>query len=202
MDYTIEVERGPVVDIRVGGLSAEPSKLKRYVPVWEEHAVDEDLLNEGRRNLRDYLQEQGYFDADGAGAAGARTAATRQLHIVYSIQPGERHTLRAIELEGNKRFDTATLRERMGTQVSSMLLPHGRYSQSLLANDLQAIKTLYQANGYPSVQGDSEVMDDYPDGTRGDMKLVVKVDEGPLVRVGTLEIRGAHAVSARRSSAA
>ena len=32
-------------------------------------------------------------------------------------------------------------------------------------------------------------------GTRGDVKLVVKVDEGPLVRVRQLEIRGAKAVS-------
>ena len=73
-------------------------------------------------------------------------------------------------------------------------MPHGHYSQSQVADDLQAIETLYQANGYPSVKATSQVIYDYQ-GTRGDVKLVVKVDEGPLVLVRQLEIRGAHAVS-------
>jgi outer membrane protein assembly complex protein YaeT len=191
VDYTIEVERGPVVDIRAEGFNLSRGKLKRYVPVWEEHAVDEDLLNEGRRNLRDYLQSQGYFDT----VVQVKQEEARNLqHIVFSIQPGHRRKLRAIELQGNKRFDNATLRERMATQVAGVLLPHGRYSQSLVADDLQAIKTLYQANGYPSVKATSQVIDDYQ-GTHGDMKLVVTVDEGPLVRVVRLEIQGTHAVS-------
>jgi outer membrane protein insertion porin family len=193
VDYSFEVERGPVVDIRVEGIPLSHGKLKRYVPVWEEHAVDEDLLNEGRRNLRDYLQGQGYFDAV-VQVRQEEDAAHERQHIVYLIQPGQRRTLRAIELQGNKRFDTATLRERMGTQVASLLLAHGRYSQSQAADDLNAIETLYRANGYPSVKATSKVIEDYQ-GARGDMKLVVKVDEGPLVWVGRVDIRGAHAVS-------
>ena len=63
VDYSIAVEPGPVVEVRVEGLKLSRETLKRYVPVWEEHAVDEDLLNEGRRNLLDYLQDQGYFEA-------------------------------------------------------------------------------------------------------------------------------------------
>ena len=151
VDYTFEVERGPVVDIRAEGMQLSRGKLKRYVPVYEEHAVDEDLLNEGRRNLRDYLQGQGYFDAVVQVRQDEDAEHDRE-HIVYSIQRGQQHRLRAIDVVGNKRFDTATLRERMGTQVSSVLQPHGRYSQAILANDLQAIKNLYLANGYESVK--------------------------------------------------
>jgi outer membrane protein insertion porin family len=192
VDYAFEVERGPVLDIRAEGISLSRSKLKRYVPVYEENAVDEDLLNEGRRNLRDYLQGQGYFDALVQVRQDEDTEHDRQ-HIVYSIQRGQQHKLRAIELLGNKRFNPATLRERMGTQASSMLLPHGHYSQALLANDLLAIKNLYLANGYQSVKVSSETLDDY-EGARGDMKIVVRVDEGPLVRVGALGIMGLQAV--------
>jgi len=201
VDYTIKVERGPVVDIRAEGMALSRAKLKLYVPVYEEHAVDEDLLNEGRRNIREYLQGQGFFDAEVEVHQDEETQLETLLdtqldtqHIVYSIQPGRQHKLRAIELEGNKRFDVATLRERMGTQVANMFQPHGHYSQAILASDLQVIKNLYRANGYESVQVTSEVLDDY-DGTRGDMKIVVKVDEGSLVLVGALEIRGAQAIS-------
>lgn len=193
VDYTFEVARGPVVDIRAEGVTLSRGKMKRLIPVYEEHAVDEDLLNEGRRNLRDYLQGQGYFEPV-VQVRQEEDAAQDQEHIVYEVQRGQQHKLRAIEIAGNKRFDKATLRERMGTQVSNMLLPHGHYSQAILANDLQAIKNLYLANGYQSVQVTSEVVDDYA-GTHGDMKIVLKVEEGPLVRVGKLEIRGAKAVS-------
>lgn len=193
VDYTFEVERGPVVDIHAEGVSLRHGKLKKLVPVYEEHAVDEDLLNEGRRNIRDYLQGQGYFDAVVQVRQEEDTKHGQQ-HIVYVVQPGSQHKLRAIEIDGNKRFDTATLRERMATQVSNVLLPHGRYSQGILANDLQAIKNLYLTNGYQTIQVTSEVLNDYA-GARGDMKIVIKVDEGPLVRVAKLEIRGAKAVS-------
>jgi outer membrane protein insertion porin family len=193
VDYAIAVEPGPVVEIRVEGMKLSRNTLKRYVPVWEEHAVDEDLLNEGRRNLRDYLQEQGYFDAQ-VEVRQEEDAKHERRSILYSIQPGPRRRLRSIVLQGNKVFDAATLRERMGTQSAGTLLPHGRYSQSQVSDDLQAIEALYRANGYPSVKASSQVIDNYQ-GTRGDVELIVKVDEGPLVRVGRLEIRGAQAVS-------
>lgn len=193
VDYTFDVVRGPVLDIRAEGMSLSRSKLERYVPVYEENAVDEDLLNEGRRNLRDYLQGQGYFDAV-VQVRQEEDAQHDRLHIVYSIQRGEQHKLRAIALEGNKRFNTETLRERMRTQVSDVLQRHGRYTQAILANDLQAIKNVYLANGYQSVQVTSKILEDYL-GVHGDMKIVVKVDEGQLVRVGALEIRGSRAVS-------
>jgi len=195
VDYSIAVEPGPVVDIRVEGLKLSRETLKRYVPVWEEHAVDEDLLSEGRRNLLDYLQEQGYFKAQ-VQVKRTEDKPTQRLQIVYSIQPGERYTLRAIQLQGNKLFDDATLRERMGIQAAGMQRPHGHYSQSQVTDDLQTIETLYQANGYPSAKATSQIVYGYQ-GTRGDVKVVVKVDEGPLVRVGKLEIRGAEAVSAQ-----
>ncbi len=193
VDFSFEVERGPVLDVRAEGMSLSNGKLKRLVPVYEENAVDEDLLNEGRRNLRDYLQGRGYFDA---------TVQVRQeedkehdrLHIVYTIQRGEQRRLRSIEITGNKLFHSDELKERMGTQASSMLLPHGHYSQAILANDLESIKNLYLSNGYQSVKVTSEVRDD-DNAARGDMKIVVKVDEGSLVRVGKLDIKGTSAVS-------
>lgn len=193
VDYTFEVDRGPVVDIQTEGVSLSRGKLKRLIPVYEEHAVDEDLLNEGTRNLRDYLQGQGYFDAV-VQVQQEEDAQHDLQHIVYVVQRGQQRRLQAIEFVGNKLFDSATLRERMATQISGVLLPHGHYSQAILANDLQAIKNLYLANGYQSVQVTSEVVDDYA-GEHGDMKIVVKVDEGPLVLVGSLEIRGTKAVS-------
>jgi outer membrane protein assembly complex protein YaeT len=80
----------------------------------------------------------------------------------------------------------------MGTQVVGPLAPHGHFGQALLANDLQAIKNLYLANGYPMVQVSNEVQD-FP-GERGDIKLIVKIYEGPLVLISRLSIVGANRI--------
>ncbi|MGO8796739.1 MAG: POTRA domain-containing protein, partial [Candidatus Sulfotelmatobacter sp.] len=63
VDYTYEIEPGPAVIIYTTGFHISRGVLKKEVPVYEENAVDDDLLNEGKRNLLDYLQSRGHFDA-------------------------------------------------------------------------------------------------------------------------------------------
>ena len=54
---------GPVVRVEVHGASIDPERIKHLIPIYQEGSVDEDLLNEGNRRLRDYYQRLGYFDA-------------------------------------------------------------------------------------------------------------------------------------------
>ena len=69
---TLHIEAGPRIEVNPVGANISQGKLRRYVPVFEEHAVDHDLLVEGANNLRDYLQSQGYLRSRGAvqGAGG------------------------------------------------------------------------------------------------------------------------------------
>ena len=58
---TIDVNAGPTV--KVTTLEARPKrKLKEYIPVYDEGAVDNDLLVEGARIFRTYFQNQGYYE--------------------------------------------------------------------------------------------------------------------------------------------
>ena len=61
--------------------SRASDRLKRLVPVFEEGTVDEDLLNEGNRRLRDYFQRLGYFDVkvDHMRAEPGRVEQSRSL---------------------------------------------------------------------------------------------------------------------------
>ena len=63
VDFTFQIDPGPVVVIFARGYHISKGALKREIPVYEENAVDDDLLNEGKRNLLDYLQTKGHFDA-------------------------------------------------------------------------------------------------------------------------------------------
>ena len=59
----VRIDAGPHIEVRTIGANLSQKTLRRYVPVFEEHAVDHDLLVEGARNLRDYFQREGYFES-------------------------------------------------------------------------------------------------------------------------------------------
>src|SRR3569833_114543 len=60
----LSITAGPKVKVEAVESKISNRVLKRYVPVFSERAVDTDLLEKGRHNLHDYLQSQGYYDAD------------------------------------------------------------------------------------------------------------------------------------------
>jgi len=184
VDYTIEVRRGPEVQIVAEGTKLTPGQLKRYVPVFQEGAVDEDLLNEGRRNLRDFLQTEGFFDAKVNVREEREDGGVR---IIYQVDRGARHRLLGIKIEGNKYFDGRTIRERLSLQPASWTQPHGRYSQAILAVDVLAIKNLYVANGFPNVEVAGKVADE---GDPQRLFVDFRIVEGQQMLVRSLTITG------------
>ena len=73
----LSAETGPRVRVEVSGARLSKGKQRKLLPIFAEGAVDEDLLQEGRRNIRDYLQSQGYFNADVQLSSAVRTKAGR-----------------------------------------------------------------------------------------------------------------------------
>ena len=175
VDYVLNIVRGPVVAIHVEGAHLPESVIKRSVPVFEEGAVDEDLLNEGRRNLRDYLQTQGYYDAQVNVSRKDQPGAERT-DIVFDADRGERHKLIAVAVEGNKYFPSDLILGRMQIQPSGWLLEHGVFSQSLLTRDVESVRDLYRSNGFLQVNAYAEVQDNYL-GQNGHMRVIVHVGD-------------------------
>ncbi len=188
LDYIFEVEEGPTVNITTEGDGVSKSQLKKLVPVFQENSVDDDLLNEGRRNLRDYLQTRGYFDA-AVEVQRHPVPDNNHLNIVYVIDPGIRHKLVAVKVEGNKYFDRESIRERMLVQTANLTQPNGKFSQRLLSEDVNSIKYLYLSNGFLDVKVDTSLVDDYQ-GKKNEMEVLVKIDEGPQTLVHDVKIEG------------
>jgi outer membrane protein assembly complex protein YaeT len=187
LDYTFDITQGPPVKVKVEGAALRPGLIKKYVPIFEENAVDDDLLNEGSRNLRDYFQSRGYFDAKVSYAEKPNEAEEDE--VIFKVDQGERHRVLDVEVLGNKYFSRQTIRERMLIQPAGGLLLHGLFSQSMLAHDVGAIQGLYQSNGFLQVKVEPTVQDDYL-GHTGQIKVSIKIDEGPQTLVGRLAILG------------
>lgn len=190
VDYTFEIVPGPRVEISAEGFKLSRGVLKQNVPVFEESAVDEDLLNEGRQNLVNYMQSRGYFAAK--VAIRKDTPADKDnVQIVYAIEPDARRRLVKIFFRGNDNFPTATLRTRMHVQETGRAFETGRFSQSLLAQDIRSIEQLYKANGFRDVKVTSNLIEDYA-GRENDLALEIHVNEGARMLVGGFRMVGNH----------
>ena len=107
----LQIEAGPKITIKALEAKISKGKLRRYVPVYEEGSVDNDLLTEGAVNLRDYFQSRGYPDVD--VTFKREPSQQDQETIDYYIATGPRRRLVNVTITGNTYFDTETLRERM-----------------------------------------------------------------------------------------
>jgi len=185
---TLVIDSGPLIEVRTTGASVSQSRLRLLIPIYQEHAVDRGLLLEGERNLVDYFQSQGYFDA--AATYGEESPEPGIQRIIYAIMRNARHKLVGIEITGNRFFDTNILRERLSVRAAGVLRNrYGRYSRKLRDNDRAAILDLYRSNGFRDVQVAATTLDDYK-GRTDDLGVRFEIEEGPLWSVNQLEIEG------------
>ena len=198
LDYTFQVDQGSKVVITAEGARIRTGDMKRLIPVYQENAVDDDLLNEGRRNLRYFLQTRGFFDAT-VEVERRPVPDQDRVDIVYKINQGERHALAAIKIEGNQYFDEATIRERLTIQTKSWILTSGRFSQRMMSDDAGSIKALYQSNGFLDVRVDAGVTDNYQ-GRPSDLAVVFRITEGPQTLVRNLVLEGNQSFTAEQLS--
>jgi outer membrane protein insertion porin family len=194
----LDVTEGPRVKVTVTGAKFSSGELKKLIPVYQEGAIDADLLEEGKRNLEERLERLGYFDSqveygtDTHEVKGSEKGwrGTEEI-ITYKVKRGERHKLIGIEIKGNKYFDTELLRSRLQI-FHGAFASRGRFSRRLVESDARSMQLLYQANGFLDAKVEPEIEDDY-EGKHGDLFIRFKVQEGKQTRVASLSIEGVHA---------
>ena len=192
VNFRFSVTRGPVVKVVVEGASVEPNDIKRLVPIFEEGTVDDDLLNEGNRRLRDYFQRQGYFEAKVDHAE--KTPRPGMVEILYTVDLGRRRSVEEVSVAGNHYFSSSTLKGLLSVHAADTLDRHGIYSQALVSADVSALEAAYQNNGFANVKVTPDVSTaekgKKKDGRAAPLNLVYRIEEGPQLRVGTVRIEG------------
>ena len=189
---TLDIQAGPRVTVRAVGAKVKRGTLKDSVPIFQEHTVDNDLLEEGRRNLREEFQSKGYFEAE--VEYKAERVVNGKQEIDYLINPGARHRFVHLEIQGNKYFTTETIRERMFLLPKSFQYRRGRFSEVFVRRDEESITNLYKSNGLRDVVVSSETIDDYQ-GKDGDIAVIITIKEGPQFLVSSLSVEGSEQLS-------
>jgi len=179
------------VRVQVLGTKVSESTLRTLLPIYEEGAVDEDLLQEGRRNLRDYLERQGFFDAEVDYTTSEDPVEGQQDStevITYRVELGSHRRLVGLAFVGNHYFPDDLLRSRVRIQPSAFASP-GRFSSGQLANDVASLTELYQSNGFRDVHVSSDLMNNYK-GHGGDLFVAFRIQEGLQTRISKLTLLG------------
>jgi outer membrane protein insertion porin family len=196
VDYDFRVNEGPEVKVVVEGVNISQNRLHLLVPIFEEGTIDNDLLNEGIHNIRDFQQQQGYFEAKvDVKVVGENTPAEK---VVFTVDRGRKHKVVAVDLKGNKYFTNDLLFERMRVQKANAYLRSGRYSPTLVQGDVSAIQALYRSNGFDQATVTTAVkeVDSAPGAKQlkvGEIGVTYTIVEGPQQRFGTVQLAGVDA---------
>ena len=193
VDLTLDVSEGARVKVEVSGAKFSKGELKKLIPIYQEGAVDPDLLEEGKRNIRERLEREGYFDSSVEYASAMREQESKNWKgqeqvITYTIERGARHKLIGIEIAGNHYFDKELLLSRVQIYKAAFG-SRGKFSRRILESDRQSMENLYRANGFPASTVAAQIEDNY-EKREGDLLIRFVVTEGVQSRVADLLVEG------------
>ena len=142
-----------------------------------------DDIDEDARKLRQYYQEQGFFDVK-VRPVVRPDANMGDLRVEFVIWEGTQFKVRDIKFDGNKLLDEKALKE-------GLVLHSGKpFKEDLRVADSKLLQERYGAIGCIDAQVNIEHRYADPEHHPGVVDLVYKIDEGVPYRLGRLIIVG------------
>jgi outer membrane protein assembly complex protein YaeT len=141
-------------------------------------------IGNGIGRLRAKYQQAGYWDAkirDPGG--GQRDRETGTVRMTIQIEEGLRRILADVTIQGNAALPTSELRALFQTKAGEPI------DRAKLVDFQQAVRTAYLNKGYLYAEVDMELSTVEQRKTIT-TSIIVKVKEGPRVRVGDISITG------------
>jgi len=185
------VEVGPVVTVRAQGAKLSPipflanREMKKLIPIYSEGTVDQELVEEGERNLTDFFQKKGYYDVK---VTTDFRSQPDEIAIVYKINRGQKHKVDRILLHGNYAIGEKDLLAQV-TVKKSHIWTHGSLSQKLLKQSASNIEALYRDRGYEEVKVTPRTVDREPK-----IDVDFDIEEGRQTLVEDVQVTGNQSV--------
>lgn len=179
----VSVRHGPLVRVRIEGPHISSSQLQRFLPVYQEGLTDDLSLDAGAGWIESYFQKQGYFSCK---SRWQRISRPNEIEIVYTVTRGPRSSFVGYTFQGNHSIPSDALTPLVTIQPASFPSPlNGVFTESMLANSVDAIVNRYRAEGFLQARV-------VPHLSYQDTRLSVTFDihEGARTTVGKLVVRG------------
>jgi outer membrane protein insertion porin family len=190
VDLTVTVQPGQFALVQTRDFNISKKKLNELVPIFEEAAVDPDLVEEGRVAITRYMQQEGYFDATvTAEVIEVDPSLGNAIQINYTITPGTKHEVADIRISGNQFFTTEELRKRLKSRRAE-LLNHGVFSADVLEEDRSTIEAMYRNAGFADT-----VVIAKPEDVDHKITVLIQIQEGTRLRINSIDLVGNNKVT-------
>jgi outer membrane protein insertion porin family len=188
VDIEIEINAGKPVALEVAGLKLSENEINENIPVRIEHSYNDDTLEEGKRNLTQFLQRKGYYDAE----VDYRKIITNESVLVrYDISPGPKYEVRDISITGNLHLSEEEILKIISTQESG--LRSKRIVQREFEEDQSKILAAYRERGFLFARFvKTEII---RHAAEQKIDIALSIDEGPQVLLTEYRFIGNEVIS-------
>lgn len=144
-----------------------------------------------RNRIENALKDRGYYFC----TVKYRIIKKKRVHIVFTIDEGQKLFIAGIHFSGNTHIPSSSLRAQMLTSPWRLYAYiynyryNGILSPERFENDLKAILYLYKLQGYLDVRIKG-VRIDYADARKEWITITISIDEGPQTIVDSIGIDG------------
>ncbi len=210
---------GPRVDVRVVGYDIGEEEARKLLPVRREGSIDQSVIVEGERRLRNELQENGYFFAEVSTTCNVTPAlpdtlptsgeigqacellnpeelSGRNVAITYNVDANRRFRLTDIRIEGTDKLtsETEDIRDQLRTKEANALaiVPFLGYGRGYTSLDLLEQDRRFIEQRMREL-GYRRAEVEVRQGVSLDgenLVITFAVDEGALTRIASTEVRG------------
>ncbi len=181
-NISFNISEGPTVHVRVEGAHVWKATQRKLIPLYQHVGIDDEIVQEGRRNLISHFQSKGFFDAT------VETSTTRQGSngetILYKISKEPRHKVASVSIDGNQVLGDDQLFGHVSVRKAK-LFSRGTYSEKLLRSSVKNLTATYRAEGFSDVKVTPKV-----EGKGSNIDVMFLVEEGPRDTVRELRIVG------------
>jgi outer membrane protein insertion porin family len=197
VDLTIDVVSGPRVTLKFEGGGIPTARQEELVPVRREGSIDEDLLEDSKRRIEDYLQRGGHWKGV---VSYARQPAQTGLDLVFTVREGPVFRVADVQISGNESMP------RTDIDTAFTVHPGDLFVESDVDARTIALRDRYRRLGFRSVkieqtlaersQPPSPLAAVKPEAGGGWVDVRLAITEGPRTRVGTVTLTGQQAIEA------
>ncbi len=187
VNLEIEINAGRVVALEIEGFKLSQDEIDQTLPIRSEHSYHDDTLEEGRRNLIQFLQQKGYYNAD---VIYKKIIANENIVVRYVITPEKKYEVDHISISGNQHLSREKILDFMTTRES------GFRSKPLVQRDFEAdqgkIISAYKEDGFLFARIVKSDITKHPEGK---IDIDIVIDEGPQVVLSEYRFHGNEIIS-------
>ena len=171
----------------VGNKKLAVDKIKGKIDLVEGAIVPPGSLTKNAEKIRLFYEEEGYYQARVEGREERISA--QEVAVTFDIVEGEKFDVGEIRIVGNKYLKEKDIKGKLQTSEVFLWFFGGTLKREELHRDLDRIRAYYLDNGFLDIAvAEPEIQIDQK---KGQLRVVISVEEGAQYRIGNLTVTGA-----------